>query len=119
MPEGPMGCSAPGRSWSFRQKLQHAFFEHLVADRQHVVASRNIEYARAWHEPRQFMRGTGDKVLGPDRDHDRGADRCYLLARQRLPRAAAAGRKRLEVGFGLLGKRPKHTAERIVNVIQR
>ena len=76
------------------KEVQHARLEHLVADRQHVVAVGDIESARAGNERGQFVRAAGDLVLGADRDQHRHPNAGHLLAAQRSARAAHAGGER-------------------------
>ena len=59
------------------------------------------------------VRGAGDRVLGADRDQHRNADGGGLLARERLARAADAGRERLQVAAGLLREGAERAALRI------
>ena len=45
--------------------------EHLVADRDHVIAVRNVEPAPVRHQRGKLVRRAGDVVLGADRDQRR------------------------------------------------
>src|SRR5262249_33697021 len=85
----------PGRGVNSRpdcEKIQQSLFEHLVADRKHVIAARNLELLCARNECSELLRRAGDEVLAADRDQHRHADRRHLFARQGLARAADACR---------------------------
>ncbi len=101
------------------EEFQHAGLEHLVADREHVVAVRDRQRLRVRHERGQFLGRARRSVLGADRDQRRRLDRRRLLARQHLARAADAGGQRPAVGFGLVGEGAEHAALRIGDVGER
>ena len=99
--------------------MQHARLEHLVADREHVVAVRDRQRLGVRHQRGQLLGRARDRVLGADRDQRRRPDRRRLLAGQHLARAADAGGERAAVGFGLLGEGAEHAALRIGDVGER
>src|SRR3974390_1815938 len=51
--EGGRKSSCRTISWAFIKKRKHAALEHLVADREHVVAAGDRQCLRAWDECRQ------------------------------------------------------------------
>ena len=101
------------------QEFERGRLEHLVADRDHVVAARDVEPAPVRNQRGELVRRAGDVVLGADRDQGRRADACEVLAPQRLARAAQAGGERLQVGAGLLGEGAEALAHRIGDVSER
>ena len=125
MPVPPMGLAAEpkGRisagSGPTGQEARDALLEHLVPDRGHVVAIRNLQRLAGRQQSRQLRRGAADHVLAADRDQRRDADRGDLCAREPLARAAHAGRERPQVGSGLLGKGAKQACPGIAHRGQR
>src|SRR5262245_60839174 len=94
-------------SWTLREEVEDARLEHLVANREHVIAARDVESARTGNYVRKFLRRTTDRILGADRDQHRHAQRLRLLPRERLPRAADARRQRAAIALGLFGEDPE------------
>ena len=87
--QGQASSGLPARSRPLGKKVQHGLLEHLVADRQHVVAVRECRAPRAWAAaPPAPAREPAIVVLAADRDQHRHADR------RRPPRASAPGASR-------------------------
>ena len=102
-----------------REKAQHLRLERLVSHREHVISPRDVERPAARQQRRKLVCRTRNHVFGADRDQRWRADGRHLLARKRLARAADAGRERLEVGFGLLGKGAERASHGIADIRER
>src|SRR6266545_7329840 len=77
----PMGPAAQNRRLQPPgQERRHPLLEHLVADREHMVAPGDIERPAGRQHGCQLMGGAGDRVLAADRDQHRHMDRSHLLA---------------------------------------
>ena len=101
------------------EKREHARLIDAVADRDHVIAPRDIERVAVCKQRRELMRRSRDVVLRTGRDQGRGLHCCEVLAPKRLARAAQAGRERAQIRFGLLGEQPERLAHRIGHVCDR
>ena len=81
-----------------------------------MISPRDVERPAARQQRRKLVRRTRNHVFGADRDQRWRADGRHVLARKRLARAADAGRERLEVGFGLLGKGAERASHGIADI---
>jgi len=66
------------RSGTLLQKIEDSCLKDLIAHREHVIAIRDIEGARAGNERDEWLRRTRHLILGPDGDQDRPLDRLRL-----------------------------------------
>src|SRR5690606_33555734 len=96
-----------------RQEFQQAFLEPPVADGKHVILSLDGKALPMRQESRQRLGCAGNIVLGADRHEGRLRDPADLVFREFLARSLDAGRQRLAVAAGLVGKLAKAQRHRI------
>src|SRR3954471_14668723 len=105
--------NAVGASGAPGQEGQDALFVRLVSHCKVVIPTRNVESLRIRHQLGKRLCGAGNRILGTDRNQSRRRYPADLLLRERLARAADAGRERLQIPSRLLREDAEHALHRI------
>src|SRR5689334_3468201 len=100
------------------KEVDNARFVDLVADGEHMVAVRDVEYPCAGNKRGQSRPRSSQWVLRTNGNQNGRAYCTNLGARQSLPRSANTGSERAQVGLRLLCKCTKHTASGILDIIE-